>query len=256
MYLQVYVPAWMWGLILVSMLVLLANAGMHVFDGWFTRKRYKADNEVTGIVFNVLSLIYSLIITFVIVAVWQNYDDLNRTIEEESDHLNSVLIHSNLLPDSLQTPVTNAIIGYCEKVINVEWQMQGNIERRRGSAIPSLRLMLYQAEENKTISSSVLSMMETDLINITRLHSERLSHTRAYVPELVWMVLVAGSVMVIAFSYFLTVESKSLRRIYLSFLWTLMGMSLFLIYMLDHPFIGSTQVSKAPYEAILKLPQN
>jgi len=48
-------------------------------------------------------------------------------------------------------------------------------------------------------------------------------------------------------------ESVLLKRIFLTFLWAMMAMSLFLIYMLDHPFDGSGHVSKEPYELIIQL---
>lgn len=256
MYFQLYVAAGVWGLILVTLLILVAHAGLYAFDYWYKKKNISSsnhNNEVAGIIFGVLSLIHSLVISFVIVAVWENYEDLNRTIENEADNLNSVVVHSAMLPDSLKKPVLVAVKNYCQKVVNEEWNMSEEQSRFQGSAIPALRLLLFRAQSERKIHANLLAIMDNNLTTITGLHRDRLSHTRAYVPELVWMTLIIGSAMVICFSYFLLMESAQLKRIYLSFLWGIIGMSLFLVYMLDHPFVGSTQVSKAPYEEIIKI---
>jgi hypothetical protein len=251
MYFNLYVSAGIWGIVLVTLLLLAAHGGMYAYDYWYKKKKFSHNNEMAGIVFSVLSLIYSLIVAFVIVAVWENYEDLNKTIEQEADGLNNVLAHSSILPDSLRLPVEDAIKNYCLKVVNDEWTMSENQERYKGKIIPPLRMLLFKAKAENKIHQSLLSLLDDNLSNVTNLHRERLSHTRAYVPELIWMILIIGSLMVICFSFFLKMESLQLRRIFLSFLWGMIGMSLFLIYMLDHPFIGSTQVSRAPYEAIL-----
>ncbi|MBE7174021.1 MAG: DUF4239 domain-containing protein [Williamsia sp.] len=251
MYFKLYISAGIWGVVLISILIIVAHAGLFVFDKWWISKRPNYNNEVAGIVFGVLSLIYSLLVAFVIVAVWENYEDLKRTIENETDHLNSVLVHSNMLPDSLRAPVAAAIKNYCSEVVNQEWDMRAE-ESYRQSAIPSLRFLLFQAHTDSKIQESLLSVMDENLSSITSLRRERLSHTRSYVPDMVWTILIISSLMIVLFSYFLWVEPEQLKRIYLSFLWAIIGMSMFLIYMLDHPFIGSTQVSRGPYEAIIK----
>jgi hypothetical protein len=253
MYFRIYIPAGILGLILVGLLLLVAHAGYYLFARWYKRQDIEPNNEAGGIIFGALTLIYSLLIAFVFVAVWENYEELNRTIEKEADDLNSVLVHSAMLSDSLQVPVDAAIKSYCETVVRQEWDMAERGDRSQSNTLPALRLLLFQVKaENKT-QENVLSVLDDKLNNISNLRRERLSHTRAHVPKLVWMILVIGTILIILFSYFLQMESERLKRIFLSFLWIMIGMSLFLVYMLDNPFIGSSQVSKAPYEEIIKI---
>jgi hypothetical protein len=252
MYFKIYIPAALWGIVLVAILILVAHGGLYLFDRWYKKKVVKYDNEVTGIILGTLSLIYSLLIAFVIVAVWENYEELNRTIEKETEHLNSVLVHGGMLPDSLKPHICEAIKNYCEKVVNQEWDVLESQERFEQSAIPSLRILLLKVEANSKVQEHVLSILDNSLVDITNLRRERLSHTRSYVPQLVWMILIISSVMVITFSYFLSIGPELLRKIFLTFLWGIIGLSLFLVYMLDHPFVGSTQVSKESYEEIIR----
>jgi vacuolar-type H+-ATPase subunit I/STV1 len=136
--------------------------------------------------------------------------------------------------------------------VNQEWDVLESQERFEQSAIPSLRILLLKVEASDKVQEHVLSILDNSLVEITNLRRERLSHTRSYVPQLVWMILIISSVMVITFSYFLSIGPELLRKIFLTFLWGIIGLSLFLVYMLDHPFVGSTQVSKESYEEIIR----
>src|SRR4051794_1921181 len=108
MQLKLNIPAGVLGILLVMLLLLAGHVGLYGFDYWRKKRKLVLNNEVAGIIFSVLSLIYSLLVSFVIVAVWENYEELNRVIEKEADDLNSVLVHSSMLPDSLKTPISDA----------------------------------------------------------------------------------------------------------------------------------------------------
>jgi len=242
-----------WDVIIVFLLIIIAHAGLSAFNIITKKKPVRHNNEVAGIIFGVITLIYSLIIAFARVAVWENYEDLNRVIEEEAEDLNTVLVHSNVMPDSLRKTVDTAIKNYCLKTINEEWGVSEEHVRFQQSAIPTLRMLLLRAQTDNEVQPNVQAVLDDHLTDITRLHLARLSHTRAYVPGLVWAILIIDSILTIFFSYFLFMESEQLKRIFLSFLWTMMATSLFLIYMLDHPFKGRGHVSKEPYEMIIKM---
>jgi hypothetical protein len=53
--------------------------------------------------FGAHSLIYSLVLALMIVAVWSDYDELKSTIELETDKLSAILVHTEELPNSLES---------------------------------------------------------------------------------------------------------------------------------------------------------
>lgn len=101
------IPAGVWGAISIITMILVAHLGLSVYNRFFPRIKVSPTNEAVGIVFGVLTLIYSLLVAFVIVATWEDYERLKVTVENEADEINSVMVHSNLLPDSLRIPVRN-----------------------------------------------------------------------------------------------------------------------------------------------------
>lgn len=232
--------------------VLFSEAGLMAYNAWNRKeKKEPQSNEMAGLIFSTLSLIYSLILAFVIVAVWTNYDELGQTVEKETDKLNSILAHSETLPDSIRQPLVSAVFTYCYQVIDKEWKMQEPEAPQHPSAIPALRMMLLRLEPETSLQESIFSVLDDDLSSVSDLRRARLDHTRTRVPDLLWLILKIYSIMIILFSYFLNAASEKLKRVYVLFLSSIMAMSLFLVYTLDRPFAGSAQITNKPYQNIL-----
>lgn len=250
--LLIMLPAPLVCLVFIVVMVLLAQALLWLFNNLGARKWLEPNNEVAGIIFGAIALVYSLILAFVIVAVWENYNDLEKTIQTETDGLNSILSHTSTMPAQMKADFGQAILNYCNKVVNEEWTMQ-DTGIDHPSAIPSLRLRLLTTQAGSSTEEKVFDVMDKDLSAVTDLRRERLAHTHSQLPPLIWEILQAGAVIMILFSFFFYVPSIRMKRIYLTFLVSSVSMCMFLIYTLDHPFKGPAAVSDQPYRKVQQL---
>jgi len=245
------IPAPVMCVLFILGMLLIAQAGLWLFNKWHRHEKFEKNNEVAGIIFGAVALIYSLILTFVIVAEWDDYNELDRTIQAETDGLNSILAHSSTLPDTLKELIINSIDDYCNQVINQEWKMQEK-KLNHPSAIPILRQALLTTVPENVLQQRILDALDEELSNISDLHRQRLTHTHSQMPSLIWQILKAGTVLLILFSYFFHVSSIKLKRVYLSFLVASVSMCMFLVYSLDHPFDEQDGVSNQSYRNVQK----
>ncbi|MBE7171985.1 MAG: DUF4239 domain-containing protein [Williamsia sp.] len=230
----------------------ISQAGLVAFDFLFRKQRRPKGNETAGLMFGAISLIYSLILAFVIVAVWTDYEDLTETIGKETYKLNEVMTHSSTLPDSIRHPLDKALKDYCTNVVTQEWELGEGEVSSFPVTITRMRMLLMHIQPGDKLQESVAAVILEDLNRISDLRRERLEHIRSHVPQVVWLILKAGSLILIVFSYFLEVPWIHMKRVYLFFLSSIMGMSLFLVDVLNDPFQGSVAVSKRPYEITLE----
>jgi len=242
-------PAPLSCMLFIVEMVLLAQAALWLFDKTGTAKWLGKNNEVAGIIFGAVGLVYSLILAFVIIAVWEDYNTLEKTIQTETDRLNSILSHTSTMPAQLKENFGQSITHYCDQVINNEWKMQ-DIGTDYPSAIPDMRLRLLNAVPRNSIQEKVFDVMDKDLSAVSDLRRERLTHTHSQMPPLIWLILQAGAVILVVFSFFFYVPSNRMKRIYLTFLVSSVAMCLFLVYTLDHPFSGPASVSDGPYRKV------
>lgn len=229
--------------------ILISCTGLFLLKRVVSYETLRANHEVTGIIFGSISLIYTLVLAFVIIAVWNDYEELNSTIEQEADKLSAILVRTEELPDSLAKPIQNAIREYSQLVVKNEWQTESN-KRISNTYLQRLRQTLYKFHPSKESEQKILSVIDEDLSDAVDLRRELLNHDHSHVPGLVWMILIAGTIITIICSYLFFVEPKQLHYLFIALLTCMIAMSLFLVYMLDHPFEGSTHVSSTPLEQL------
>lgn len=226
--------------------ILIVCTGLFLLKRIVRYETLKANHEVTGIIFGATSLIYSLVLAFVIIAVWNDYEELNRTIEQEADKLSGILAHAEELPDTIARPIQNAVREYAQLVVKNEWRT--NPEKRIvNTQLLRLRHKVYQIHSPGSSEQNILDLIDEDLGDADDLRRARISHNHSHVPGLVWMILIAGTVITILSSYLFFVEPGRLHFLFIALLTCMIAMSLFLVYMLDHPFEGSTRVSNRPF---------
>ena len=230
-------------------MVILTQAGLWLFHRWPGHVWLEQCNEIAGLVFGAISIIYSLILAFVIVAVWDDYDNLNKSIQMETDKLNSILAHSSALPDSVRQIVGKSVYNYCDQVIGQEWHMQ-KTHANHPSAIPVLRQALLTIQLETETQVRIFDVIDRDLSSISDQRRNRLSHTNSQMPNLIWYVLKTGTVLLILFAYFFRVPSLKLKHVYLGFLVIAISMCMFLVYTLDHPFDQQQGVSCEAYRTV------
>ena len=228
-----------------------ANMGLTLFtrlgNAWVPGET----NTLTGIFFGAVSVLYSLILAFVLLAEWDDYNGLKEVVASESDKLNSIVAHSSNLPDTIKTTIGNALSAYCKQVITQEWTQHISKATDQPSAIPVLRHLLLITYPADKLQENMLKVIDDDLSAISDLRRDRLSHTHSQLPQLVWGVLAAGAVMLVVLCYFFIVSSIKLHRVYLSFFVCLLAMCLALVYILDRPFTSGSAIDNSPYKRVL-----
>ena len=85
------------------------------------------------------------------------------------------------------------------------------------------------------------------LIEVRRL---RLDAVHTGLPSMMWVVIVLGAIISLSSSFFFKVEDGRLHGILVKLLAAFMGLIIFMIFALDHPFRGELGVSAEPYQLI------
>ena len=227
---------------------LLTSSGLWFFRRKVSRESLRKMHDVTGIMFGTCSLLYSLVLAFVIIAVWDDYEELNSAIEGETSKLANIVGHSTDLPPALADSIQSRIEKYTENII-ANWRKPDHNK----SSLMLLSGQLLWMRPDSAATQGIIDHIGDELTAADDYRRARLLHQHSHVPQLVWMVLVAGSIITIFFSYFFSAEPVSRHYLFVALLTTIIGMSIFLVYMLDHPFISPAGVSPLPFEELQAL---
>jgi hypothetical protein len=197
----------------------------------------KEAHETIGIFFGAVGLIYSLILAFALVGVWDDFEELHSTVRQEALALERAEQQAATVGAPAGAELARGLGSYRRLVRQEEW------DRHPGRSNPASRTLLHrmqQAAELHTDTASRKSAwrgVAADLDRLEELRQDRLDHATAHMPPIVWLLLVAGSMLVIVMSWLFAYDSRRLHVFLASSLGVLVLLCLLALYRMDHPLL-------------------
>jgi membrane protein YdbS with pleckstrin-like domain len=72
-------------------------------------------------------------------------------------------------------------------------------------------------------------------------------------PDILWLVLILSSVILVAFTFFFSTKNKWHLHVMTAFLVFVCVLVLYLIYVMDHPFVGQDAIKPDAFQPLLRI---
>src|SRR5215475_13605220 len=115
------VPLWLLILGVVAALEIFSVGLMLVSRRKWGADRLKLNNEVAGFKFSVIGVLYAVLLAFVVVAVWENYNATEAAIRNEAKAVGNMAQLSYALPDAQGQGMRRLLDAYVKEVQQLEW---------------------------------------------------------------------------------------------------------------------------------------
>jgi hypothetical protein len=228
---------------------LLATRGM---VGRMWREQERDDrNDIVGFFLGGISVFYGLALGLIAVASWQNYSDVSSRVSDEAATLAALKsdVHSFVSPlnDSLYANLDR----YAEFTVDQAWPAQARGLVARGDTLflrPfRVKLNAYNPDGSGQINLQSEAMRRfNDVLRLRRLRQDSVT---AGLSIAVWCVLLFGGVLTIAITWLFVITPQRAHVLLNAILATVIGLLIFLIGAMDHPFRGSLRVTCEPFIA-------
>ncbi|TAM38377.1 DUF4239 domain-containing protein [bacterium] len=251
--LLLYVPV-----VPLTILVIIAAAGLSMlglFIVWrfIPRKILKMHNELTGAIFGAVALAYTVLLAFVVVVSWQNFDKAKSYVELEANCLVSLHRSSAAFSAPFKDEVRAQIKDYAGIVVNKEWQMlargQESMEARE-----ALRKIwdLYTGYEPKTEKEKAFfSQSISKLYGLREARRLRIMASRTGVQPIMWFILSVGAIATISFTFFFGSDIFSTHVVMASILAVLIALILLAVLLFEFPFTGGVKIEPEVFREII-----
>ena len=250
------------GILVVGGVCLLALAGFELVHRLVPAASRRQHNDVAGFIYAALGVIYAVLLALVVIAVWEEYQAADETVEQEANAAAEIFWLGNRLPEPVGTHVQELVHSYAEEVVHKEWPIMANgeqppLEHVDGTPsgwtiIDDIRGTLQnfdpQSKADEQLYAKGLDQIE-DLNDERRL---RLVASEEGVPGVLWAVLIFGGVAVVGFTYLFGLESTWVHRLMVVTLAAVIGLVLFTIGAMEHPFSGGARIGTGAFELILE----
>jgi hypothetical protein len=215
--------------------------------------RLKQHNDVTGSVFATVGVLYAVLLAFVVIAVWQDFDRARMNVEKEVNCIADIYRMSVAFSPELRKDVCGLLKDYIQDVISEEWKaMASGGYSTRATATMGKLWLAYGSYIPKTKTEEIFLAESVYKLNeLGESRRTRIMNANTGVHMVLWVVLLAGGVMTMTFISFFGAESLKTQMVMAVLLASLVGLILFTIAVMDYPFTGSVAISSEAFKPVL-----
>ncbi len=237
--------------------VLFAAAGQTLVQRLMPLPLRESQTAAMGLIYAALYVMYGVTLAFSLFLVAQAFATAQRTTENEAGDVEALYRLAEQFPEPKRHEIQELARSYARVVVEEEWPMLGQGRTSRASPqAEALADELTESVEDFEPGTSSEQALYTQGLTVARdLEKERdarLHESRQGIPPLLWIVLVTGGVITIAFTFFFGMETPWLHRLSVAGLTVVIVLVLYTIYRLDYPFSGAVQVGPDAFELVLQ----
>ena len=233
--------------------VLVAVAGLVLVQRLVPPERRVGQNDVAGFIFAVLGVAYAVLLAFVVIAVWQDYETAQTNVESEAHELAGVYFLASQLPEPQRTRIQDLARTYARVVVEDKWPMMehGKTSPRADSLVSQLRLKILQFDPHTKGEQVLYERGLTQLHDAADARRSRLLEVREGIPELLWVVLLVGGVVTVSFTYLFGLKSNVAHALMVAALTLVICGILFTIGEFNNPFSGVVEIRSDAFKEVL-----
>jgi len=250
------IPAPIVGSLTVIVVVGLSILGLLVFRRLVSNTRLEHAHAASGeVFFSLAGVLYAVLVAFVVVVVWEQFVDAEAATESEASAIADLLRDSQAFPASERPQLQQSLTSYARDVIDDEF-----VRMRRGESIEQQSEHLTNIWESylkiQPVSRTEIAFYDETIRRLDDLSSsrkERISTSQSEIPGELWVLLIGGGAIVMAFTFLFGTPDLVLHASAVALTAALMAFVMYLIFALEHPFVGTLSVKADAYTHVLEI---
>ena len=243
------------GLIILVLLLAPSIFGMIAVHRYLPARFRERNRESADPIWAIAGGAFGLLLGFMVVILWEGLQEAQATVQEEANDIVNLYQLTYGLPDSARPQeLRDKLRTYTRLLIDEEWEELGkhSSSERAEAAIDDLwlsymRLSPALGNSNKAYDNAVehLSLLQDA-------RNRRINEAAGRVPTPLWVVLIGGTVLVIAMTWFTGSEDFRTHLLTTVVLSIALASILFLIRIFNNPFQGQVRADAEPMERALE----
>ena len=246
-------PLWAAIILIVVLPTVAAIAGLIFSRRWLNLEHLSTNNEIAGFKFATVGVIYSVLVAFAVIVVWEKFNEAETVVVREAGAV-ATLYQLAAGPEPGLIATRAALGNYVRLAIDRDWPaMATEKESREASqALVALYAAALQLGADGARHPAILAEMLRQIDTITQARRTRLHLATGIVPGIVWLALTCGAVLTVGFTYFFGTQNLRAQVMMTGILSVLVFMGLLVIVSIDHPFTGPSNVGSEPLQALVE----
>ena len=211
-------------------------------------------NDVAGFIYAVLGVAYAVLLGLTVIAVWEEWEVAKDTASDEANELAEIFSIAHGLPPREGERVQELARSYARVVVEDEWTLmaQGEASPRAWDLLDEIRGSIGEFNPTTGAQQALYEQALERVHELADARRDRLLEAEEGIPAILWVVLLVGGAIVVGFTYLFGLESTLVHTLMVTALTLVIGLVLFTVAVLDHPFKGDVQVGPDAFEMELE----
>ena len=247
----------LYGILVVVVAVVAAVVGLMLAQRLIPLSIREQSNTATGTIYAALYVVFGVSLGFSLFLVWQQFNAARQTVENEATSLQQIYNLAARFPESEQDRIKELAVSYARVVVEEEWAslQQGRPTERAQTLLGELRRSVVDLEPHSNAQDALYAASLQELDELEENRALRLLAAREGMPSILWVVLVVGGTLTIAFTYLFGMERAWLHAVAVAGLTAAVCLILYVIAILDYPFNSGVSVQPDAFELVLRVIQ-
>lgn len=255
------IPAWI-ALLLFAIIPSIVVVGIHaIFRQFVAPDRLIPHHDVAGFLVGIAGVLYAVVLGFLVVTVWVSFDSAQATADLEASDVAELFSFARVLPEPARTHLRQAMADYAFEVRDREWPMlvydRQDLRARSfyRSALPDIASITTVPRGSAASREDLLAVQQSALNALHELsvhRRQRLINAEAGLPEALYVTLIAGALIVLAFAFLFGVANRLLQFTMTFLITAMMGLLFGTVVALDRPYSGPIRVSPQAWTLVIE----
>lgn len=246
---------WLFLLLVVAVSILLAVGSIWLANHTRTGSAGQDDNSSLSPFLTCVGLVFGALLGFTVVVAWEQFSSAETHVANEASTLATMYRQTVAMPAPQQMQLRDLLRKYTKATEGPEWAQQDRgrgTSETAGAAITEM-YRVFGTQPSSGASSGANGQFFGQLTVLTSERNTRILDAKPRIPWLLWCGLLFGAVLFVALMGLMRLDSRRRHVLLASAVAVLLGLLLYIVFCLDHPFGTQLGVTFQPFEQALEV---
>jgi Protein of unknown function (DUF4239) len=211
--------------------------------------RTDGSSGVVGAVAAMVMTLFALVLAFVVVNLYQGYQDATNNVVAEANSLAEIVHDTNVFPKTEQNRVDVAVASYVHEVIGKEFEdlRLGHQDPAAFTKINGIFTAIQQYSPTSEAAITFYGSAVEQASDVVSDHRNRVLDADSSLPTAFVALLILTALLSIGTAFFFKADNPGLEIMLLAIISIVIFSGLLTVVLLEYPFSGSVAVSSDPF---------
>ncbi|RTL87016.1 MAG: DUF4239 domain-containing protein [Hyphomicrobiales bacterium] len=220
------------------------------------REIIKECHEVGGYYLAIVGGFYSVLLGLIVFSAMDKFSKAGDTVDNETRSIVGLYTLSSQFPNEGKS-LQDKLRAYTDEVADNEFHLMESDEtsQKAHNLLLDVVDILKKIEPKSQNQQAIYPVMLSEVIQLWDSRRDRLKSSNFSIPTAEWVVLIAGALITVAFTFFFTIDNHLAHVLMTGLIATLIMTSLYLVLLFGDPFSGDLRVSNNSFVLTQKIMQ-